>query len=327
MQLVLDTSKLEVQKKGNAFYLKSEKGNRTISPEKLTSIAITANVILHAGAIKLAIQHHIPILFFDRIGKAKARMWSPYFASIATLRRQQVKFTESADGTDWMINLFHFKSKAQIQNLEFLKTQGILTHRLLNQSIKAIRTHSKSFEEFRPHPPASCRNNIMGVEGSIARMYWQGVGNALPKQYSFQKRSRRPAQDIFNAAINYGYGMLYSVVEGSLFAVGLDPHLGILHADEYAKPTLAFDLIEPFRPWVDRIIIEEIFLKKMKTEYFTSNQFGIFLNKHGKAWLIPRFNEWLHQPRKFLNREATTKNHIHHLAGLLAKRIRVDIPS
>ena len=47
--------------------------------------------------------------------------------------------------------------------------------------------------------------------------------------------------------------MLYAVVEGGLFASGLDPHLGILHADEYNKPTLAFDMIEPFRP-MDRSI-------------------------------------------------------------------------
>jgi CRISPR-associated protein Cas1 len=324
MQLVLDSSGIQVQKKGSAFHLVSEKGSRTISPQKLSSIAITANVILHAGAIKLAVENRIPILFFDRIGKAKARLWSPYFASIATLRRQQVKFTEAAEATDWMVNLFYFKTQGQYQNLEFLKTQGILSHRMLAQAIKSIQQQSKSFEAYRQLPPELCRSNIMGTEGSIARTYWQGVGNALPRDFSFQKRSRRPAQDIFNATINYGYGMLYSVVEGSLFAVGLDPHLGILHTDEYTKPTLVFDMIEAFRPWVDRLVLEEIYLKKMKTEYFTSNQFGIFLNKEGKAWWIPRFNDWLRSQRKFLNREASVKNHIYNLSGLLAKRIRAS---
>lgn len=42
--------------------------------------------------------------------------------------------------------------------------------------------------------------------------------------------------------------MLYSVVEAGLFTAGLDPYLGILHADAHKKPTLSFDLIEPFRP-------------------------------------------------------------------------------
>ncbi len=53
------------------------------------------------------------------------------------------------------------------------------------------------------------------------------------------------------------YSMLYAVLEGALFAAGFDPHLSILHADEYNKAVLAFDLIEAFRPWIDRLLIEE----------------------------------------------------------------------
>ena len=60
----------------------------------------------------------------------------------------------------------------------------------------------------------------------------------------FEKRSRRPALDHFNSALNYLYGMTYGVVEGGIFAKGLDPFIGLLHTDQYNEPTLAFDLIE-----------------------------------------------------------------------------------
>ncbi len=175
---------------------------------------------------------------------------------------------------------------------------------------------------FMDQPISSCRSNLMGVEGNIARIYWRSVAQSLPAEDQFDKRSRKPALDPFNAALNYMYGMLYSVIEGALFAAGLDPHLGILHADEYNKPTLSFDLIEPFRPWIDRLLIEEYLIHNLEKKFFSKNQYGLFLNKEGKAFIIPLFNDFLRKGKRYLQRETTTKNRMYQLAGKLAQRIR-----
>ena len=235
MQLVLDSSGLHLSKHNNTFLLKSEKGKRAISPAKLSSIAITSNVTLTASAITLAITNQIPILIFDRIGKAKARLWSPYFQSIATLRRMQIRFAEAPEATAWMLDLFSLKTLAQLDNIKYLKSQKGVLNLALNKASSAIKRNQHGFDPFRDKLLDECRQQIMGVEGNIARLYWQVVGNSIPTKYRFQTRSRRPAKDHFNVTINYLYGMLYSVVEGGLFAAGLDPHLGFLHADEYKK--------------------------------------------------------------------------------------------
>ena len=322
MQLVLDTKGLQLKKKGGSFLVEGEKSSRLISPAKLSSIAITANVVIHSDAVVLAISHQLPILFFDRIGKAKARLWSPYFESIATLRRQQLRFIESPEGTNWMLDLFEMKTEEQVKNLQFLKDRTTRLGSSLGTAVQQIRRQSRGFEAFRDQLAEECRSNIMGVEGNIARIYWLALGNALPRKYAFQKRSRRPAEDLFNAALNYLYGMLYSIVEGGLFAAGLDPHLGILHADEYRKPTLVFDLIEPFRPWIDHLLISACLAQEVKPAFFTKNQFGIFLNKEGKAYFIPLFNQFMRSERNYFGREAGVRNQIYFLCGRLAQRIR-----
>jgi len=324
MQLVLDSKNLSLSKRGDSFVVKSEKGERLISPVKLSSIAITSNVTFESSAVVLAIQHEVPILFFDRIGKMKARMWSPYFASIATLRRMQSRFTESVAASSWMVDLYQLKTQGQISNLKYLRSRKMGLSRSIPQALSGLKKQARSFEQYREQLPEEIQNSIMGTEGTAARIYWQTLGNCLPKKFAFQKRSRRPAEDFFNAAINYLYGMLYSVVEGAIFAAGLDPQLGILHADAYTKPTLAFDLIEPFRPWADRLVIEACLNDKTSSLDFSKNQYGIFLNKDGKALFIPLFNEFLRSERKWLNREATVKNHIHFVAGQLAQRIRSE---
>jgi CRISPR-associated protein Cas1 len=144
----------------------------------------------------------------------------------------------------------------------------------------------------------------------------------LPREYGFTKRSRRPAEDIFNASINYFYGMMYGKVEQAILAAGLDPQMGILHVDAYKKPTLAFDLIEAFRPWCDRLLMEQCISRQLLPAFFTKNQHGIFLNKKGKAHLIPLFNDYLREEVTFFGRSATRNNHIFYLAGQLAQRIK-----
>lgn len=322
MQLVLDTPGLQFSKKGQTFEVLGEKGKREISPAKLSSIAITAPVILHSDAVVLAIKHQIPILFFDRIGKVRARLWSPYFENIATLRRQQVRFAESVESGSWMVDVFQLKADGQIQCLRYLGSKISVQRGQLEAVVTLVKQQARQFEKYREMIPEEMRKQIMGTEGAIARVYWQGLGAALPRQYSFSKRSRQPAEDIFNAALNYLYGMLYAVVEGGIFAAGLDPYLGILHVDEYRKPTLSYDLIEPFRPWIDQLLVVECLENRVDKNYFTRNQHGLFLNKEGKAFFIPLFNNFLRSTRNYFDRESTVKNHIYFLAHLLAQRIR-----
>ncbi len=322
MQLVLDSKGLKLSKKSGVFQVTLEDKMKAISPGKISSIAITANVELSTEAILLAIDHQIPILFFDRIGKPKGRLWSPYFSSLATLRRQQIQFAESLEATSWMINLFELKTDNQLENISYLKKQKSGLNIALTTAANNIRRNSRKLDDLRPIIIDKARNSMMGIEGSMARIYWQALGNTVPRAYRFDGRSRQPAKDIFNAALNYLYGMLYTVVEGGILAAGLDPHLGILHVDAYDKPTLAFDLIEPFRPWVDRLLLEECFNQNLDSKFFSNNQYGIFFNKHGKAHFIPKFNDLMRSKREYLQVESTVQNHIYFLAATLAQRIR-----
>lgn len=322
MQLVLDSKGLQLARQDKLFQVISEGGKRNISPAQLSSIAVHANILIHTAAIRLAVEKEVPILFFDRIGRPKARIWSPHFVGLATLRRQQIQFGEDTAATAWIIDLFGLKTAAQLDNIKYLERQTTRFGAALRKARQGMRKQIRAMDAHRDSFVGSCRNELMGIEGNVARLYWQNLGQSLPRKYTFLKRSRRPAEDIFNAALNYLYGMLYSVVEAAILATGLDPQMGILHTDEYKKPTLAFDLIEPFRPWLDKLLMEQCFKGKVEAEFFTKNQHGIFLNKKGKAFFIPLFNDFMRTEAEYFSRTATHRNHIYFLAGQLAQRIR-----
>ena len=85
--------------------------------------------------------------------------------------------------------------------------------------------------------------------------------------------------------------MLYHTVGQAAIAAGLDTHLGFLHVDQYAKPTFVFDLIEPFRPWVDLALVQACLDGRVKLSFFDPvEEEGLSLNRAGKHFIIPFFN-------------------------------------
>lgn len=314
MQMVLDTKGLRLEKHRGMFLVTPPTGEpRTISPRKLTSIAITQEIWVSSAAIGLAASHEIPILLHHANGKVIARLSAPNFTSIASLRREQLRFVEHTEAGRWIVGLYLLKTQQQQENLRRLNPSSIAAAQIDEQIGK--------FEQLATLPFSEAAPKIMQTEAVIARYYWQELAQMIP---AFEKRSRRPAQDSFNAALNYLYGMLYTVVENSLFAVGLDPHIGILHADEYNKPVLAFDFIEPFRPLVDWLLITSYQEGNLQAAYFSKLKDGIFLNHPGKAFFIPLFNQWLRTENIWGGHKASPKSHIYKLSGHFAQKLRLQ---
>lgn len=62
--------------------------------------------------------------------------------------------------------------------------------------------------------------------------------------------------DSRNALLNYGYAILRAVVARALVGGGLIPTLGIHHHNRYNAYCLADDIMEPYRPYIDKLVIE-----------------------------------------------------------------------
>ena len=85
------------------------------------------------------------------------------------------------------------------------------------------------------------------IESQASRRYWPLVFND-PK---FRRGSEGPDQ---NAHLNYGYAILRATVSRALCAAGLHPSFGLQHHNRYDPFCLANDVMEPFRPAIDRAV-------------------------------------------------------------------------
>lgn len=99
-------------------------------------------------------------------------------------------------------------------------------------------------------------DELLGLEGAAAVIWFDVFGRLLRKPWEFQRRSRRPPPDPVNALLSLGYTMLQHRITAACQAAGLETALGPLHAYRAGRPSLACDLMEPLRvPVVDRWVV------------------------------------------------------------------------
>lgn len=88
------------------------------------------------------------------------------------------------------------------------------------------------------------------VEAKAAAYYWK---NIFPDITNFVRgREGEPPNNL----LNYGYAILRAVIARALVGSGLLPTLGIHHHNRYNAYCLADDIMEPYRPYVDELVIQ-----------------------------------------------------------------------
>jgi len=325
MQIIIDTADTSITVRNKCFFFQNKTTSRQISPKRISSIAIISNCNLNASAIKLAAHHQVPILFFNNFGTIQARMYSPYFVNLAELRKKQLVFSESEAATDWIISILKKKTNRQIQHLQRLTQQQPKHQAAVSIAVEKIKPTINQTDQIKKKKITEVRQTLMGYEGNISRQYFQTLNLFLPKNFKFEKRSRRPALDFFNAGLNYLYGMTYGVVESGVFAKGLDPSIGCLHVDSFKKPTLVFDLIEPIRPLIDQMLVELILDDQLESSHFIKKDQGYWMSKAGKRVVIRSFNDFLQNRINIKNSTKRLKDHIYEESNILGKLINNTI--
>jgi len=108
-----------------------------------------------------------------------------------------------------------------------------------------------------------------GQEGHGARAYFQILRQAIPEEWGFERRARRPPPDPANALLSLGYSLLAQNMITAAEIVGLDPYDGFFHADKHGRPSLALDLQEEFRS----IIVDSVLLTIINKKLLTPDDF------------------------------------------------------
>jgi CRISPR-associated protein Cas1 len=245
-------------------------------------------VIGHAGTISLdAIRWlhdvKIPLVHLDTDGHVLALV-APDGPDHPLLRRAQAQAVDSELGLRIMRDLLRQKLDGQ----ERLVRDAAWGQLALAQ-IQLARQNL---------PYATDMTSLRGIEGGAAGAYWTAwrrvrvsfrtsEREAIPAHWlSFGPRasaltaSPRSAVNPANAILNYLYAILEAEARLALLAVGCDPGIGIQHADQRARDSLACDVMEAVRPHVDRWLLEFLGQRQLRRR-------DVFELRTGQCRLMP----------------------------------------
>lgn len=146
--------------------------------------------------------------------------------------------------------------------------QQTIKQKIANQEV-VLRTHTDSETRCMKAWVEDVRSgDADNIEARAAAYYWR---NLFPEIPNFVRgREEEPPNNL----LNYGYAILRAVIARSLVGSGLLPTLGIHHHNRYNAYCLADDIMEPYRPYVDELVIKiignykyyEVLNKELKAE-------------------------------------------------------------
>lgn len=142
---------------------------------------------------------------------------------------------------------------------------------------------------------------LRGLEGAAAAQYFSGFKVAFAPSLGFLARNRRPPRDPVNAALSLSYTLLHSEAVLAAHGHGLDPWVGFLHEMDFARQSLACDLVEPLRPLMDRFVWRLFATQTLRERDFSTEKGGAcLLQKAGRARYYEAVEAPLSEARKRL---------------------------
>jgi CRISP-associated protein Cas1 len=135
-----------------------------------------------------------------------------------------------------------------------------------------------------------------GTEGAAAREYFSLAMQFNKSEMAWTGRAKHPAKDPLNALLSLTYTLLMNEVAALLEGAGLDPFLGFLHQIDYGRPSLALDVVEPFRhPVADRFVLTMVNTHVLEAEDFQPGGpgHGLFLAPKPMKRYFAEYERWM----------------------------------
>lgn len=235
--------------KNNHLVYKTSSRNEMIHLSEIDVLLLeTTDILITTMLIKRLVDENILILFCDDKRLPIGKLLPFYGRHDSSLQLgRQINWTLERKGIVW----------TEIISQKILNQHQFLVDLDYQEKADALMTLHNGLEIFDPS----------NREGHAARIYFNTLfGN------DFSRDSENP----INAGLNYGYTLLMSIFAREIVRCGCMTQFGLKHANQFNDFNLASDLMEPFRPIVDRIVYANRkadfrVIKRALFELFTNN--------------------------------------------------------
>lgn len=246
---------------------------KSIPAETLEVIEVFGRVQLTTQCMTECLKRGITVIFYSTNGAYYGRMISTNHVNVQR-QRMQAKMGENID--------FQLKFSKKIIDAKIRNQVVILRRYARNRNVNISRDVVEMQNMHKSLAEAVSIEQIMGYEGTAAKIYFRTLGKLVEPEFRFNGRSRRPPKDPFNSMISLGYSIILNELYGKIEAKGLNPYFGLMHRDREQHPTLASDLMEEWRAvLIDSTVLSMINGHEVSKDefYIDPEQPGVFLDR------------------------------------------------
>lgn len=245
---VVITRQAKLEEKLNYLYVRDAESTTKIHLSEISVLMIESTAVsLTASLLCELSKRKIKVIFCDE------------------KRSPQSELVSYNDGCDTSLKL-----KKQIAWTEDLKKAvwtEIVREKILMQANLLYEMKKEECDMLYRYIDEICFGDSTNREGHAAKVYFNSL---------FGKDFTRQNDSPTNAALNYGYSLILSCFNREIVALGYTTKLGLFHDNMFNCFNLSSDLMEPFRPLVDREVC---------------TMFGDAFGKEEKAQLLGVLNQ------------------------------------
>lgn len=298
--LFIDRKELHIKLDGQAlaFYVNDiREGAVPIKP--LQRVVIAGNILIDAAVLHRLADENISVLFLSGKSQRFRGILHGRLHKNGLLRIRQYQKSLTAFALKISTELVKGKLTGQKDFLNYAMAERPDLRNTIFQSCEVIKNIQDSKLKITDSEDIEALSleldTLRGYEGGAAAAYFKAYTSLFPESLNFNGRNKRPPTDPVNAMLSLTYTLLHFEMVREIETIGLDPVIGFYHQFEYGRESLACDLIEPYRPQVDKWIWE-IFRKRI----FTNRDFaegderpGCYLKKNSRGEFYKLYEEWM----------------------------------
>lgn len=316
-------------KEGECAVLKIEgQPPRRIPVQALEGIVCFGRVSMTPQLMAQCAESGVAVTWLSTNGRFLAAMHGPVRGNVL-LRRQQYRW---ADDSERSAAIARFILKAKLGNARTVLRRAAREADRPEPAATLASAADAQTAALTRLDRESTLDGLRGVEGDAGASYWAAfaamIGND-DSAFRFAGRNRRPPLDAVNCLLSFVYTLLAHDVRSALEGVGLDPYVGFLHRDRPGRTSLAFDLMEEFRPPIaDRLVLTLINRRQVAPSGFKADEGGaVTMDDDTRKEVL---GEWQKRKKEvmthpFLGEKAAIGLLPHIQALLLARHIRGDL--
>src|SRR3989344_102320 len=272
-----------LRRKQNTVYFEDKDGQKPIPVNAINAIFAFGELDINSKLLLFLSKNKIAVHFFNYYGFYSGSFYPrEYLLSGFLLVKQAESYLNPERRINIAKEFIRTASFNILQNLNYYERQG----KDVSATIRAIESERNNIETARNIP------ELMGSEGRMRELYYQSFDSMLRPGFEFEKRTKRPPENMINCLISFGNQLLYTAVLSEIYHTQLNPTISYLHEPGARRFSLSLDVSEVFKPIiVDRIIFNLINNRIIKEEHFDDNLKFCYLNEAGRRIFLSHFDE------------------------------------